>query len=92
MEEIQEIMEILLDKIDFLEIENQLPYSQPLKIHGRYTREQILAAFGFSSFEKKSSNREGVAENKELNTEILFIDLIKSERDFLQQQCIKIMR
>ena len=82
MEEIQEIMEILLDKIDFLEIENQLPYSQPLKIHGRYTREQILAAFGFSSFEKKSSNREGVAENKELNTEILFIDLIKSERDF----------
>lgn len=31
MEEIQEIMEILLDKIDFLEIENQLPYSQPLK-------------------------------------------------------------
>ena len=82
MEEIQEIMEILLDKIDFLEIENQLPYSQPLKIHGRYTREQILAAFGFSSFEKKSSNREGVAENKELNTEILFIDLIKSEKDF----------
>ena len=82
MEEIQEIMEILLDKIDFLEIENQLPYSQPLKLHSRYTREQILAAFGFSSFEKKSSNREGVAENKELNTEILFIDLIKSERDF----------
>ncbi|MBP9165304.1 MAG: DUF3427 domain-containing protein, partial [Leptospiraceae bacterium] len=82
MEEIQEIMEILLDKIDFLEIENQLPYSQPLKLHSRYTREQILAAFGFSSFEKKSSNREGVAENKELNTEILFIDLIKSEKDF----------
>lgn len=82
VEEIQELMEILLDKIDFLEMENQLPYPQPLKIHGRYTREQILAAFGFSSFEKKSSNREGVAENKELNTEILFIDLIKSEKDF----------
>ena len=79
---IQEIMEILLDKIDFLEIENQLPYSQPLKLHSRYTREQILAAFGFSSFEKKSSNREGVADNKELNTELLFIDLIKSEKDF----------
>ena len=80
--EIKEVMEFLLDKIDFLEIENQLPYPQSLKIHGRYTREQILAAFGFSSFEKKSSNREGVAENKELNTEILFIDLVKSEKDF----------
>lgn len=80
--EIKEVMELLLDKIDFLEIEITLPYSQPLKLHSRYTREQILAAFGFSSFEKKSSNREGVAENKELNTEILFIDLIKSEKDF----------
>ena len=80
--EIKEVMEFLLDKIDFLELENQLPYPQPIKIHGRYTREQILAAFGFSSFEKKSSNREGVADNKELNTELLFIDLIKSEKDF----------
>ena len=80
--EIKEVMEFLLDKIDFLELENQLPYPQPIKIHGRYTREQILAAFGFSSFEKKSSNREGVADNKELNSELLFIDLIKSEKDF----------
>jgi len=35
-----------------------------------------------SSFEKKSSNREGVAEIKNLKTELLFIDLIKSESDF----------
>lgn len=81
-DEIIEVMEILIDKIDFLETEITLPYSQPLKLHSRYTREQILAAFGFSSFEKKSSNREGVADNKELNTELLFIDLVKSEKDF----------
>jgi hypothetical protein len=31
---------------------------------------------------KKSSNREGAAENKNLNTEILFINLIKSEENF----------
>jgi hypothetical protein len=55
---------------------------QPLKLHARYTRDQILAAFGFSSFERKSSNREGVAENSALNTEILFINLIKSDEDF----------
>ena len=41
-DEIIEVMEILIDKIDFLETEITLPYSQPLKIHGRYTREQIL--------------------------------------------------
>jgi hypothetical protein len=83
-EEIIEVMEILLDKIDFLEREISLPYSQPLKVHSRYTRDHILVAFGMSTFEKVSSNKigVGVAENKELNTEILFIDLIKSEKDF----------
>lgn len=82
VQEIIELLEVLIDQIDFLETEIELPYSQPLKLHARYTREQILAAFRLSSFESKSSNREGVAENKKLNTELLFIDLIKSEKDF----------
>ncbi|NEW79025.1 MAG: DUF3427 domain-containing protein [Gelidibacter sp.] len=80
--EIIEVLEFLIDRIDFKEMVIQLPYEQPLKLHARYTRDQILAAFNFSTFEKKSSNREGVAENKELNTEIFFIDLIKSEEDY----------
>mgnify|MGYP000623769384 CR=1 FL=1 len=49
-----EVMEYLLDQIDFIEKEIDLPYQQPLKLHGRYTREQILTAFGFSSFDKKA--------------------------------------
>ena len=80
--EIIELLEILIDKIGFKEIEIQLPYEQPLKLHARYTRDQILVAFGLSTFDKKSSNREGAAENKGLNTEILFINLIKSEENF----------
>ncbi len=80
--EIIEVLELLIDKIDFMERSISLPYNQPLKLHSRYSRDQILAAFGLSTFDKKSSNREGVAENKKLNTELLFIDLIKSEKDF----------
>ncbi len=80
--EIIEVLEILIDKIGFKEIDIDLPYNQPLKLHARYTRDQILAAFRLSTFEKKSSNREGAAENKNLNTEILFINLIKSEENF----------
>jgi superfamily II DNA or RNA helicase len=80
--EIIEVLEILIDKIGFKEIDIKLPYNQPLKLHARYTRDQILVAFGLSSFDKKSSNREGAAENKTLNTEILFINLIKSEENF----------
>lgn len=82
VDEIIEVLELLLDSIDFKELDINLPYNQPLKIHSRYTRDQILAAFQMSSFEKKSSSREGVAFNSELNTELLFINLIKSEENF----------
>lgn len=82
VKEIIEILELLIEKIDFIELDIQLPYEQPLKLHARYTRDQILVAFKKSLFGNISKNREGVAENKDLNTELLFIDLIKSEKHF----------
>jgi superfamily II DNA or RNA helicase len=84
VDEIIEVLEILIDRIDYLEKEIELPYLQPLKLHSRYTRDQILVAFQMSTFERASSNKigVGVAENKNINAEILFIDLIKSEKDF----------
>lgn len=82
VEEIKEVLEFLIENINFKELPIHLPYQQPLKLHSRYTRDQILAAFGKSSFDKKSSNREGTALNEELNTELLFINLIKSEENF----------
>ncbi|RKD92125.1 DEAD/DEAH box helicase [Mangrovibacterium diazotrophicum] len=82
VDEIIELIEILIDRIDFMELDIHLPFEQPLKVHARYTRDQILVAFRHSTFEQKSSNREGNAENKELKTDVLFIDLDKSEKDF----------
>jgi superfamily II DNA or RNA helicase len=82
VDEVIEVLEILIDRIDFKEIEINLPYIQPLKVHSRYTRDQILAGLGLSTFERKSPSREGVAENSEVNTELLFINLIKSEENF----------
>lgn len=76
--EMIEVLELRMDQIGFMELEIDLPFKQPLKVHSRYTRDQILAGFGFSTFKSKSSNREGVAENSELNIEILFINLNKS--------------
>ena len=81
-EEIVELVELLVDRVDFLEKEIPLPYKQPLKVHSRYTRDQILCAFGFSTFKTKSNIREGVAFSKKFNTELLFITLNKSEKDF----------
>ncbi|SIS97115.1 Superfamily II DNA or RNA helicase [Kaistella chaponensis] len=82
VKEIIEVLEILIDKVDFKEVDIDLRYNQPLKVHARYTRDQILAAFRLSTFDRKSPSREGVAENVELNTELLFINLIKSEENF----------
>ncbi|MBS1644079.1 MAG: DUF3427 domain-containing protein [Bacteroidetes bacterium] len=81
-QEIVELMGLLIGQINYLETEIVLPYSQPLKVHSRYTRDQILSAFGFSTFDTKSSNREGVAVSKDKNTELLFITLNKSEKEF----------
>jgi len=80
--EIIEVLNILIDNINFIESEIKLPYSQPLKIHSRFTREQILAAFEFSTFTQKSHIREGAAFSNSKNTELLFITLNKSEKDF----------
>jgi superfamily II DNA or RNA helicase len=81
-DEIIEVLEILINKIDFLEREIDLSYSQPLKVHARYTREQILAAFGDSTFQRKSSNREGVVYLENLNSELLLITLEKTEENY----------
>lgn len=80
--EIIEILEILIDKIDFIEKEIQLDFAQPLKVHSRYTREQILSAFGDSTFLKKSNNREGVVNIENKNTELLMVTLEKTEKNY----------
>ena len=80
--EIIEVLEFLINQIGHKEIELKGFESLPLQVHSRYTRDQILSAMGLSTFEKKSSNREGVAFSKEHNSELLFINLIKSEENF----------
>lgn len=83
VEEIKAYLRMRIDRIDFEEGScTELDYDQPLKVHARYTRDQILVAFGLSTLDKMSTNREGVAENKNLNIELLFVNLQKSEEDF----------
>ncbi|HTE23658.1 DEAD/DEAH box helicase [Flavitalea sp.] len=80
--ELAEILDLLKYSIDFIERPANLPFIFPLKLHSRYNRNQILVALGLHTFEKASSNREGVAENKVINAEALFITLKKSEREY----------
>ncbi|GAB2760454.1 DEAD/DEAH box helicase [Salinimicrobium soli] len=82
LSEMQEFTDHLIEKIEFIEKDIDLGFPFPLKIHSRYNREEILAAMGMSTFSKKSSNREGAANNKKLKAEALFVTLKKTEKEY----------
>lgn len=54
----------------------------PLRLHARYAREQILVAFGATTFERQPPAREGVFVIKDDNIELLFVTLDKNEKQF----------
>ncbi len=64
----------------------QLPMPEladiPLKLHARYAREQIIAAFGATTFAKQAVSREGVFVVKDSNFELLFVTLNKNPKVF----------
>jgi hypothetical protein len=80
--EIIEVLEIIIDKIAHIELDIDLPYNQPLKVHSRFTRAQILAGFGVNNFQSKTGSIAGVLNIKNKNTELLFITLEKTEEKY----------
>lgn len=81
-EECIEVIKRILDSLDVEESPMKIGFPSALNIHARYTRDEILAAFGENSFEKRSSSREGVVELKSLNCELLFVTLQKTDKKF----------
>lgn len=83
VKELQDFISFKIAQINYEEFPlEDFAFPFPLKLHSRYTRDQILVAMQLSTIESKSSSREGVAENKDLNCEALFVNLKKSEEDF----------
>ena len=55
----------------------------PLQSHAHYRREEILAALGWASFDRKAyGHAQGVAWAPEVRTDALLVNLRKTERDF----------
>ena len=80
--EIRGILDYNRNKIRTVPAEVTLGYRSPFEIHCKYTRSQIMAGFGISTFEKKGSWREGVLDIKNKKTHIFTVDLKKSKKDF----------
>ncbi len=81
-QELQAVLTLLINQIHQQEQNMPALPNHAIKLHSRYTREQILAAFGASSFTKKSTAREGVLELKSQNVELLFVTLDKCEKTY----------
>lgn len=82
VKELEEVVKIMIEKINHIEGDLNLPFPCPIKLHARYTREQILSAFGQNSLSIKASSREGVLDIKDKNTELLFVTLEKTDEKY----------
>ena len=82
IQEIVEVVDYCLDRIDFIEKPINLGFPFPLKIHSRYNRNQILVAIRRHKFDKAKPSREGASYEKSINTEALFVTLKKSDKDY----------
>lgn len=82
LNEIISILEYNLENIDFKENDIKLNYPCPLKLHCRYSMAEVLAAFEEHKLDRKSSFREGVKYLEDKKTDIFFVTLNKSEKDY----------
>ena len=55
----------------------------PLRLHSRYSRDEILAAYGMSELSRPHNLVAGVLYSRQHKTDMLFITLKKEEKDFL---------
>jgi hypothetical protein len=80
--ELKEVIGLLKNRCEAYEkSDNSALMNFPLKLHGVYTKDQILVAVGTSTLEKKSPCREGCERNKNLNVEAMFVDVIKDREE-----------
>ncbi|HCD03733.1 MULTISPECIES: DEAD/DEAH box helicase [unclassified Methylophaga] len=80
-----ELLDVLNWQIAQTKHEQKLMGNLPdvtLRLHARYAREQILAAFGATTFERQPPSREGLFVIQEQNIELMFVTLDKNEKQF----------
>jgi hypothetical protein len=74
-----QFLEERINTTECIEKEDRTGFRFPLSVHGRYTRSQILVALQLSTEVAPFTSQSGVAENKSLNIEVLFVTLDKSK-------------
>ena len=80
--ELTQILDVLDDQVIHDHKPLDVHESIPLLTHAHYSRDEILSAFGVSGVTEPPFIREGVYWHEPTQTDIFFITLKKSEKDF----------
>lgn len=78
-DELIELLEVNLERIDFIDEPLDVDQEVPLYLHCTYNRDQILVALDYFS---PANVREGVKYLRDMNTDVFFITLNKSDKDY----------
>ncbi len=81
-EELVELLPLLEPQVVHLHEPLGTDGQVPLQVHASYTREEILAAFGASRVDAPLPLQTGVYWHEPTRTDLLFVTLQKSERDY----------
>ena len=80
--ELLELMKYLYERTDTIVHRPNLPFVCPLYVHARYTRDEILSAFGHWTVSHQPGMREGVKYLHAINTDLFLITLNKTDKDY----------
>jgi len=80
--EILEVITVCMEKLRYLEKASPFDFTCPLRVHAHYTTDQVMAAFGYYNEERKPAFREGVKRFSDEKTDVFFVTLNKSDKDF----------
>ena len=81
-EEVLQLLKHNRAHVNFVAIKNEFQFNCPLEIHCKYNKNQILAAFNYYNEMEAPEFREGVKYFESKKTDVFFINLNKSEKDF----------
>ena len=86
LEELGELLPLLDDLSEHVTypLDDELKWQHriPLSVHARHTLDDALTAFGLLDIGKKLYKQTGVFRHEETNSELFFVTLEKSERDY----------
>lgn len=81
-DEVSSYIDYRLEQLECIEKDIQLQTVIALKLHGKYSRNQIFAGLSETTLSKLVPSREGMYSAKTMNAKLLFVTLYKSDGKF----------